>query len=630
MKKIIPLLFALMPLSQLWADSDSSLVDKAIAVCKSSNGDYTWASGEEKRGEQVCRKVTCRVKTSNDKDDHQVKPDDKNEANIEGTKEVCIDKKDLDKVWDNARDGKDKDKDGKDGDGKDGVKGGAGSAAGGAGAAAGGSPGLAGCMYLEGEGVIAPGELCFNECKPKKNGWFGLFGEEEQGLNREDCVRCLLKYPDVYKVKEKYLPKDINGKIIGDDRIRLGSGVSKAGSIVCRDAFGVVLSVEGATSCVPGSSVHNGGSGSGGVIVVRGDGNDRGRGRGRFDCSSSSSEDYCDDETVEIRNRGDRDCVNCAGHRQQSNLSGIAEIVGAIAPPLAHFGSSWLMADAQVKSNRAWANASVATAEQCRLGQQQYLAQLGIYQQYTMDNSTSAVTPEQQQGFLASMPQCNGVSLSGYAGMGTGMGNFYSGGYSPGYMSGMIGPYGPGTGYPGGGMAGMAGMAGGGMINGISLAGGYMQGGYMQGGYMQGGYMQGGYMQGGYMQGGYMQGGYMQGGYMQGGYMQGGYMQGGYMQGGYMQGGYNTGYNPGYAQGGWGSGVNGGMQGNYWGNTGGWGNAQADYSASMMASNQDRMFQQNGLGYQMGQTSGGFGNFGQTGYAAYHPANIGMSLGFGF
>jgi hypothetical protein len=47
---------------------------------------------------------------------------------------------------------------------------------------------------------------------------------------------------------------------------------------------------------------------------------------------------------------------------------------------------------------------------------------------------------------------------------------------------------------------------------------------------------------------------------------------------------------------------------------------QQDYNSSMGASNYDRMLQQRGTAYQMGQTASGYGS------AGYYPSNVGASL----
>src|SRR5690606_32187921 len=81
----------------------------------------------------------------------------------------------------------------------------------------------------------------------------------------------------------------------------------------------------------------------------------------RFLCSSSGNPSLCmGGEYNEITSRYDtQNCVNCqVGGRQQSTLSGIAEIVGAIAPPLAHFGAAYVGAKAHQRSNEAWAGAA--------------------------------------------------------------------------------------------------------------------------------------------------------------------------------------------------------------------------------------------------------------------------------
>ena len=72
-----------------------------------------------------------------------------------------------------------------------------------------GSTGAIFSEELEGEGKILVGGLCYNECKSKSTGLLGLGGKKE-GLNRKDCVECLIKYPGVYRLKREFLPKDDN------------------------------------------------------------------------------------------------------------------------------------------------------------------------------------------------------------------------------------------------------------------------------------------------------------------------------------------------------------------------------------------------------------------------------------
>lgn len=600
------------------------------------------------------------------------------------------------------------------------------------------------CEELEGEGRILPGSLCYNECRPKRD-WKTLWTQKKSGFERKSCVECLLRYPGVYKVKREYLPVDKDGHVIGDVSVDLGKGVTvKTGVIVCKDSKGNIINVNG-SSCPTGTTIVTGGAGGGGTLVVgggivggavggavggNGNGMNGGAGGGisvggsigggvqlpsychsskqkdidkcnewmqankRFLCSSSGNPSLCmGGEYNEIMARYDtQNCVNCqVGGRQQSTLSGIAEIVGAIAPPLAHFGAAYVGARAHERSNEAWAGAATAGFEQCRLNQANYL-------QYLSSNELPGLTPAQQ-----SQMNCNGFQLSGYAGLqNPGLNGYYGAGYTPGFMGGMMGPYGGYNPYGGGGYVGGAvggavggyvggmngGMAGGypggypggmvgGYVNGISIAGGINGGGY-PGGYAAGGYVggmaggyPGGYAAGGYVggmaggyPGGYATGGYvggmnggMNGGYVggmvngisiaggynggyQGGYANGGYA-GGYATGGGFAGGYaggmNGGYTGGYMAGGQvGGGYAGGYVGGYAGGgygAGGYGGGYGDLGNSQQAANYDRMMQQQGTSYQMGM--GGLGGGGYTGYnsASMYPSNMGFGLsgqiGFG-
>ena len=394
----------------------------------------------------------------------------------------------------------------------------------------------------------------------------------------------------------------------------------------------------------------------------------------RLVCSSSSNYSACmGDDAYEdmLRRYSIKDCVNCsAGSRSsQSTLSGVAEIIGAIAPPLAMFGSAYVGAKAYERSNQAWANAAVRGFEQCRLSQQDY-------QSYLASNQLPALTPDQQANM-----KCNGYQLGGYAGLGSpGLNGYLGAGYSPGFLGGMIGPYGagyPGVYGPGGGVGGVIGGFNGGTIGGLYVAGGAgggFNGGYYAGGInggFNGGYYAGGInggFNGGYYAGGInggFNGGYYAGG-INGGNIGGIYVAGGAnggFNGGYYAGGINGGFNGGYYAGGINGGFNGGsvgglyvaggVSGGVYGPGGysnpGWGsgvvnngipgypgyaNPQADYYNSQSAANYDRMMQAQGTAYQVG--AGGYGagmGYGQFG-AGMSPVNVGFGLnaqiGFGF
>ena len=281
-------------------------------------------------------------------------------------------------------------------------------------------------------------------------------------------------------------------------------------------------------------------------------------------------------------------------------LSGLANVFGAVAPPLFGYLGQRSWANAYQNSQQSWANAYSTGLESCNAMKTNYI--------HSMYGFPSNEGDPRQIGFLEANnlphtdlmpPECNGMNMYGMAGMNGmqgggmfGVGNSMLGaGYSPGFMSGMYGPYGQ---Y---GMQGAnAGMYTGGYVAGsvggvnLQVVGGFNGGfnGGFSGGYNGGGYVgsvAGGYLTGGY-QGGF-QGGFNGGGvvFAQGGYN--GYHGGGYAHGGgYMgfQGGFQGGFNAGGIQGVYaiGGGVNGGYgpygpNGGHWGNGGGagtvpWGN----------------------------------------------------------
>jgi len=521
------------------------------------------------------------------------------------------------------------------------------------------------CEELEGEGRIGPGMPCYRECK-------------KRGLERKKCVECLLKHPGLYNVKREHLPRDRQGRVIGDTGVDLGGAVRvRTGTIICKDANGRIISVNGSI-CPNGSTVYHPttpgtGGGTGSVVVTTPGGSGSGAGganiqfpsycntgrrrdmrrcrewidlNARFLCSSGQNTSICTGGAdIDIRSRYDREnCVNCApGGRRQSTLSGIAEIFGALAP----VGSAYITGRAYQNAQEAWAGAAAAGYEQCQLGQANYL-------DYLSANELPALTPAQQQAM-----NCNGFGLGGYAGLqNPALGGWYAGGYSPGFVGGMMGPYGnynpymsggfpnyqAGTigvggvisGYPGGYInGGIQGVVHGGYINGGyihgnslngGLNGGYINGG-LNGGYMNGG-LNGGYMNGG-LNGGYMNGG-LNGGYVNGG-LNGGYINGG-LNGGYVNGGFNGGYmnggfNGGYINGGFNGGVNGGFNGGYinGGLNGGLNGGGFDYYSSQQSANYDRMMQMQGTSFQMGM-SGGNSWVGGAGGAGYFPLNAGVSL----
>ena len=431
---------------------------------------------------------------------------------------------------------------------------------------------------------------------------------------------------------------------------------------------------------------HDGRSSGGGKYVVV-----RGSDGGTHKCYYTKSWDHCLDGEgsviISVHGDIDGDCEDCGSRRSRrgggsSTLSGIAEIAGAVLPPLAQLGSNWLWADAYLGSNQAWAGAAATGFEQCQIMQTNHIQ--SMYGNGTTD----------MQGFFSnnelpyenvSTPNCNGYQLSGYAGgmgfMGNGMGGFgspyMSAGYSPGFMSGMSGPYGMynpygsvngmGGMYPGmGGTNGMgiginigAGM--GGMYPGMGGGIGIGIGSGMPG--MGGMYPGMGSGIGIGIGGGINYGDGIGNGTFPG---MGGVMcftspcnVGGTYGNTYGGGIYgNTGMygNP------WGGGGSLGMgtvpygngAGGYWNGTGGYGqngygnygNIQQSYSLNQQALGMDSYYQQAALqgsynqsaqnlyGYNSGgygYNSGGYmgGNYG---YSPYSPSNmgLGMSLGFGF
>lgn len=715
MKKIIPLIMGLMlPLAGAFADS---FTDEAVEFCRSKGGSYSMGTMVEE-GDKYCRQVTC--KKTNGPDGRLEIPEGAAgpEANVEATKRVCVAKSVVDGSFNTNGAGNSAGSSSGSASGSaSGAASGSGSgsttAGSAAGVASGSGAGASGeavvCEELEGAGVIESGMPCYKECKPRRS-FLGIIGPKKSGLERESCVKCLLGHPSLYRVKKEYLPTDGKGNIIGDTSVSLGKGVSvKTGVIICKDANGKVVSVTG-SACPSGMVIHttagagsSAGVGAGGTIVISGGavGSAVGGASGgiqrpafcdsskkkdleacaewmrvnaRFLCASGGNPSLCmGGADAEISARySTTDCVNCqVGSRKQSTWSGVAEVLGAIAPPLAQLGSAYFGARAYQKGQEAWAGAAAVGFEQCQISQNNYL-------QYLQANELPALTPAQQAA-----QNCNGYSLNQYAGLGGGMNGWYGAGYTPGFIGGMMGPYGGYNpygmggyvggavggisggyvgGYPGGYASGIAG----GMVNGISIAGGInggyaggynggYVGGYVAGGYAAGG-INGGYIggyNGGYVAGGYAAGGYTPGGYIggynggavgglvngisiaggiNGGYV-GGYAAGGYIAagqvGGYTPGGYAGGFTGGYVAGGYAAG--GYAAGGY--AAGGYaagGYAAGGYAGGYnpAATNYDQMMQQQGTMYQMSNLSG----YGSA--ASYYPQNAGYTLsgqiGFGW
>src|SRR5690606_18134417 len=73
------------------------------------------------------------------------------------------------------------------------------------------------------------------------------------------------------------------------------------------------------------------------------------------------------------------DCVNCEGSWRSrsssrgSTWSGIAELAGAILPPLAYYGVNAKWAGAYRAGQQAWAGAAATGFEQCQLMQTNYV-----------------------------------------------------------------------------------------------------------------------------------------------------------------------------------------------------------------------------------------------------------------
>jgi hypothetical protein len=444
-----------------------------------------------------------------------------------------------------------------------------------------------------------------------------------------------------------------------------------------------------------GGSRGGGGAGGSYVIVRRGDGS-------TFRCTYTTTWDHCLGEagSVIVSVHGDADhCVNCGGGGRGGRggggtLSGIAEIAGAILPPLAYLGSNWLWSDAYLGANQAWAGAAATGFEQCQLMQTNHMH--SMYGNGTTSMQGYFANNELPHEYIAP-PGCNGYHLGGFAGgmgfMGNGMGGFghpwMGAGYSPGFMNGMYGPYGmynpygsvigmggmgmgmPGMGGMGGGInigmgMGMPGMGMGGMGMGMpgmgmgGIGGGIGMGMGMPGMGMGGmgmgvpGFGGGMYYPGmGGMGGGMGMG--MPGMGMPGigggigmgigsGFPGGGYYGPGGMYNPGMGGAMGAGLVP------WGNGA-----GSYWNGSGGWGggmgggmgmggqanfgNIQQSYALNQQAAMQGNYYQQAALQNTFNQAAGnmwsqGYGGgmygMGNYGYAPYSPGNMGLGLSLGW
>ena len=731
---------------------DDKIVAELFKACTGLSG-VQGRSSPATEGDKTCITFTCKVKSSNLSGDvtHDTANNTVPSGQATSSQKKCIATSEYNRVIDGILDGSLVVSPAGTPAGANAGGTPAGANAGGtpAGANAGGTPAGANagaedngpyqCIELEEDLEMKEGMPCFRQCRPRR--YLLILGKRE-GYDRPNCVKCLLGYPGLYKVKAAYVPakyKNKDGTLkAGKDSVKIAGATVKTGQVVCYDKKGNVVATIGAGAvvganghvCPAGSHNGNGiivggttsSAGNGGIIVggtaasagngiivggntasagggvniivggstanangggsagvtipsecVKNNGKIKtskkcqaylsgaytisaggGSGGSRFNCANGSSTEGCvgSDEYNAIMSRyySGADCVNCqASSRKQSTLSGIAEIVGAIAPPLAAFGSSYFQSKAYQKGQEAWAGAAATGFEQCRLSQADYLA-------YLQSNELPGMTPDQQ-----SAQNCNGYGLGGFAGMGGGLNGYYGSGYSNGMIGGMMGPYGGYNPYPGGmytsGMAGgmyTSGMAGGypgGMYaGGISIAGGVTSG--LAGGMYPGGMAGGMYTSG--MAGGYpggMAGGMYTSG-MAGGLAGGLYVAGGMASGypGGMAGGmYTSGMAGGYPGGMYAGGMAGGMYaggmagGMYTSGSmaGGWasGVGQGNYYNGML-SNQaagiDAQLQQQGLAYNMGQMSSGsmygFGNqqyYGASGYPSNMGGGLGLNLQFG-
>ena len=344
----------------------------------------------------------------------------------------------------------------------------------------------------------------------------------------------------------------------------------------------------------------NSGGGNGDYRVVASGGT-------RFRCAYYLSDEECigDQANIIISTSGDAyHCVDCgkAGRRggAYGTLSGIAEIFGAVAPPLFGYLGMRSYSNAMLGSNQAWAGAAAVGFEQCQLMQSNYINTMYGYADASQGAGYFANNELPYQELQP--PGCNGYGLGGFAGgmgfMGNGFGGFgnpyFAAGYSPGFLGGMAGPYGMYNPYGGIGM-GMGGFPG--MGGGINIGFGGGMGGYPGMGMGYPGF------------GGGMYGGGM-GGYP--GF--GGGMYGGGMPG--LGGGINIGIGGGMGMGGY-PGFGGGM---YGGGMGGPGFGGGMYGGGM-----------GGPGFGGGFGGPGFGGgFGGPGFGGGINAGIGGGFGGGY
>lgn len=521
--------------------------------------------------------------------------------------------------------------------------------------------------------TLRRGDRCYSECKPYR-AILGLIGSHREGLDRSSCRRCLQREYGVDVTASGGRGRSggagvtIRGVDLDLNRgrtttvIRRGDGDGDGRRTVVRrgdvDGDGgdyVTIRIDGETHSVPARCVRNGELLSSCRHLITSQSSDRGR------CEYSRGDRGCigDDEYYRISERHARgsDCPDCPRGNQGPSVGAVlaATVPGALAGA---FGS-WMNYRGVSRMASAYENATIGTAEQCRLAQQQVL-------DYTTQNEGQIITPDQLN--------CNGFGAGQFAGLGGGLyGNAYGGfgnpylgaGYSGGFLNGMAGPY--GLGGLGGGLGGGVQIGGGigGFPGGIGGIGG-LQGGYYGGG-LQGG-IQGGYYGGGIggfpggiggLQGGFGGlggginigiGGGLQGGIggLQGGYYGGG-LQGG-IQGGYFGGGLQGGIQGGYYGGGIGGGIGGfpggiggiggygsgtvpwgGQQGSYWGNTGAYGGGGSSIYQNQQAASLDARFQGQAVASQFGTAAQNYGMYGggAFGAAAFSPMNIGAQFNAG-
>lgn len=403
------------------------------------------------------------------------------------------------------------------------------------------------------------------------------------------------------------------------------------------------------TSCGGGIDVSasggggvNGNAGGNGNINISGNNNN-------VNCSYEYDYDACVNNDRHRRSRSSyEDCPDCVGGTREHWLSGLAEVVGAAAGPLAYFGSNYMWANAYLGGQQAMWGAVSNGYDQCTLQQQNYMT-------YLSSNQLPGLTP-QDYSHLG----CNNFGMNGFAGFGGGLsGNGYGGGgnpwlsagYTPGFMGGMMGPYGGMmgpyggmSGYPsgygpgiGGGLYGNLGMGPFGNIGiGGGLGGGFNPYGGMNGGFNPYGGLNGGFNGG--INGGFNP--YGNGGFNGG--INGGFNP--YINGG-LNGGLNTGMNYGPSQGVFP--YNNG-NGSYWNGSGGWNGGtnpyqyQQDLQYRQQANMYGNYYQQQSLmnnyyGAQ-GDLYGGGNNMYGNGYGygnmygntPYWPGNMGASFNAGF